>query len=157
MDDEQILRARQVAVAASAWLHEPADFEAYRRFAIATAAWATYRQPALIDQPADDVAAHIRYAARQALSMMDDAAVLLATTVAEAAAAWLRPGADSASYERLITAVAAWDDYCTPQLNELPAEELLDQLGEGTTAPVPLADAVSEVTAHLRTPPPAIS
>lgn len=149
MDDEQVLRARQVAVAASAWRHEPADFEAYRRFVIATAAWVTYRQPALIEPPDDDVAGHIRHAARQALSMMDDDAVLRATAVAEAAAAWLRPGADTASYERLTAAIAAWDDYCTPRLSEPPAEELLDQLGE-YGAPVALAEVVSDVTSQLR-------
>lgn len=149
MDDEQVLRARQVAVAASAWLHERSDFEAYRRLVVATAAWVAYCTPSLDELPDDDVAAQLRRAARRALRVMDDEAAMLATNVAEAAATWLRPAADGAAYDRLVAGVAEWDSYCTPRLAEPPVEELLDQLGE-SSAPVALGEAVDDVTAQIR-------
>lgn len=149
MDDEQVLRARQVAVAASAWLHERADFEAYRRLVVATAAWVAYCAPSLDEPPDDDVAAQLRRAARRALRFMDDEAATLATNVAESAAAWLQPAADGAAYVRLVDAVAAWDSYCTPRLTEPAVEELLDELGE-SPAPVALGEVVDDVTAQIR-------
>ena len=150
MDDEQVLRARQVAVAASAWLHAPSDFEVYRRLVLASAAWDAYCAPQFDGQAGDDLAATLRRAARQALRVMDEEAVTLTTNVATAATAWLRPATDGAAFDRLVAAVAAWDDYCIPRLTEPAAEELLDQLGENP-APVSLGEAVEDVTALLRT------
>lgn len=47
MDDEAALLARRVAIAASAWMHAPADAEAYKRLVQATSAWDSYVQPPL--------------------------------------------------------------------------------------------------------------
>ena len=108
-----------------------------------------YCTPSLDGLPDADGAAQLRRAARRALRVMDDEAAMLATNVAEAAAAWLRPGADGAAYDRLVAAVAAWDSYCTPRLAEPAVEELLDELGE-SSAPVALGEAVEDVTAQIR-------
>lgn len=79
---------------------------------------------------------------------MDDEAALRVRHVAMAASAWLHAPADFEAYRRLVAAVAEWDDYCAPQLEE-PAEELLDQLGE-ESAPRALGEVVADVTAQLR-------
>ncbi|MEP9385581.1 hypothetical protein [Nocardioides sp. KR10-350] len=148
MDDEQVLRARQVAVAASAWFHARSDSEAYRRLLLASAQWVTYRAPRLDEPASDELAAHLRRAARLALDVMDDDAAQLATNVADASVAWLGPSGDGAAYDHFENKVAEWDNYCTPPLPEPAVEELLDELGEDR-APVALREAIEVVTAQL--------
>jgi hypothetical protein len=149
MDDEQVLRARQVAVAAAAWFHARADAEAYRRLVLAAGQWAAYRAPRLDDQPTDELAAQLRRAARRALSVMDDDAARLATAVADAASAWLGPPGGGAAYDHFEEATTRWVDYCTPQLPDPAVEELLDHLADDERAPVSIGDAVRDVTARL--------
>ncbi|MBZ5736413.1 hypothetical protein K8Z61_18125 [Nocardioides sp. TRM66260-LWL] len=149
MDDEQVLRARQVAVAAAAWLHARADAEAYRRLVLAAGHWAAYRAPHLGEQPDDEIAAQLRRAARRAFDVMDEDAARLAVAVADAALTWLGPSGSGASYDRLGEATGMWVDYCTPQLPDPAVEELLDQLGDDDRAPVSIGDAVRDVTARL--------
>ncbi len=54
MDDEAALVARSVAMAASAWVSQPNDHEAYRRFVEAVQQWNAFCAPELRD-PGDDV------------------------------------------------------------------------------------------------------
>lgn len=149
MDDEQVLLARQVAIAAAAWMHARTDSEAYRRLVLATAQWVSFCAPRLDEEPADEIAAQLRRAARVALRVMDEDAAVLATEVADAAAAWLQPPGDGAAYDHLVATVANWTNYSTPQLPDPDVEELLDQLAEDLP-PVSIGQAVAEVTAHLR-------
>jgi len=148
MDDEAVLLARQVAMAASAWRHSKADTEAYRRLAVAVTAWDAYVAPPL-DLPAtkDAVAAQIRRAARQALTRMDDEAAHLAGQVATTASGWLRAPVTAENYRLFAAATDDWDNYAGPRLPE-PAEELLDQLADDS-APVSLSELVPEVTAQI--------
>jgi len=148
-EDERVLRARQVAVAASAWFHARADAEAFRRTVLASAQWAAYCSPRLDEQPSDEIGVQLRRAARQALNVMDEDAAQLATKVADASVVWLGPSGDGAAYDHFEATVAEWDHFCAPQLPEPALEELLDQLGE-ESAPVSLGEAVEVVTARLR-------
>ena len=50
MDDRAALIARRVALAASGWMNAPADYEAYRRMAVAVAEWNDYTSPSLSGQ-----------------------------------------------------------------------------------------------------------
>lgn len=145
MDDEQVLGARHVAVAAAAWFHARADAEAYRRLILAASQWAAYMAPRLDDQPTDEIAAQLR----RALAVMDDDAVALATAVADAAIAWLGPSGGGAAYDHFEAVTTRWVDYCTPQLPDPALEELVDQLGDDDRAPVSIGDAVRDVTAQL--------
>lgn len=148
MDDEQVLRARQVATAAAAWFHARADAEAYRRLVLAAGQWAAYRAPRFDDQPSDEIAVQLRRAARRALDLMDDDAAHLATAVADAAIAWLEPSGDGGDYDDFEVVTQRWVDYCAPQLPDPAVEELLDQLGD-ERAPVAISEAVQDVTARL--------
>lgn len=47
VDEQAALIARQVARAASAWFNAPQDYEAYRRLALAVAAWDAHGAPTL--------------------------------------------------------------------------------------------------------------
>lgn len=82
------------------------------------------------------------------LLAMDDDQALRARQVAMAASAWLHAPADTEAYRRLVAATVEWNGYCAPQLEE-PAEELLDQLGEGSP-PRAIGEVVADVTAQLR-------
>ncbi|GAB7007722.1 hypothetical protein JCM18899A_51970 [Nocardioides sp. AN3] len=148
MDDEAVLLARQVAMAASAWRHAKADTEAYRRLVVAVTAWDAYVAPTLEPTATEDgVAAQIRKAARRALHGMDDEAAHLAGKVATTASAWLRAPTDAENYRRFAAATDDWDNYAAPRLEE-PAEELLDQLADDS-APVSLSELLPEVTAQI--------
>lgn len=147
MDDEAVLLARQVAMAASAWRHAKADTEAYRRLVAAVSAWDAYVAPKLDEPAKDQVAAQLRRAARRVLHAMDDEAARLAGQVAATASAWLRTPTHTEGYRRFAAATDDWDDYDAPRLEE-PAEELLDQLADGA-APVTLGEIVADVTAQI--------
>lgn len=147
MDDEAVLLARQVAMAASAWRHAKADTEAYRRLVVAASAWDAYVAPTLDEPDADQVAVQLRRAARRALHAMGDEAARLAGQVAATASAWLRTPADTEAYRRFTAATDDWDDYDAPRLEE-PAEELLDQLADDAP-PVTLGEVVADVTAQI--------
>lgn len=147
MDDEAVLIARPVAMAAAAWRHAKNDTEAYRRLVAAVSTWDTYIAPTL-DAPAEDhVAAQLRRAARHVLRAMDDEAARLAGNVAEAASTWLHAPTDPEAYRHFTAASDDWDEYEAPQLDE-PTEELLDQLTD-ETEPVALGEIVAEVTVQI--------
>lgn len=147
MDDAAALRARQVAMAASAWRHAKADTEAYRRLIVATSHWDAYSEPRLDEQDEDGVAAQLRRAARRALRAMDDEAALLARQVAMTASAWLHGPTDPEAYRRLVVAIDEWDAYAAPQL-EAPAEELFDQLADDS-APLAVSEVLADFSAQI--------
>lgn len=77
---------------------------------------------------------------------MDDQAALIARRVAMAAAAWFHAPADVEAYRRLAEAVAEWDAYVAPRLED--ADELLDELADAAP-PQALAALMPDVTASL--------
>ncbi len=79
---------------------------------------------------------------------MDDEAALLARHVALAASAWFNAPSDVEAYRRLADAVAKWNAYCAPHLEE-PVVELLDNLVH-RTSPQILGDAVADLEVTLR-------
>jgi hypothetical protein len=80
---------------------------------------------------------------------MDDQAALIARRGMMAAAALFNAPADVEAYRRLAEAVAEWNAYTSPQLEDTDVDELLDDLAD-VAPPTPLGEGVAELEAVLR-------